>query len=68
MIQSKQDLKEYMLADNDFWRPQGTKAKVVADFAQYPSQKLRKYLHYFRKQEYYINTANGNKLKGLIYG
>ena len=27
---------------------------------------LRKYLYYLRKQEYYINTAKGNKVKGIL--
>lgn len=32
----------------------------------YPSHVLRKYFRYLRKQEYYINTANGSKRKGLL--
>ena len=66
MIQSKQDLKEYIAADNSFLRPESIKAKAIANFANYPTQSLKKYLYYLRKQEYYINTAKGNKIKGLL--
>lgn len=27
---------------------------------------LRRYLKYLRKEEYYINTAHGSKLKGML--
>ena len=66
MLQSKSDLNEYLAADNDFLRPSSRKEKVIAEFVQYPSQALRKYLYYLRKQEYYINTAKGSKLKGIL--
>ena len=66
MIQSKQDLKEYISADNDFLRPKGAKAVMVANYAGYPTQSIRRFLYYLRKQEYYINTAKGNKLKGIM--
>ena len=66
MIQSKQDLKDYISADNDFLRPKGVKALMVANYANYPTQTIRKYLRFLRKQEYYINTAKGNKLKSLL--
>lgn len=66
MIQSKQDLNEYILEDNNFLRPEGTKAKITANYASYPTEKIRRFLYYLRKQEYYINTAKGNKIKGLL--
>ena len=66
MIKSKQDFKEYIAADNNFLRPNGLKSTIIANYASYPNQIIRKYLFYLRKQEYYINTAKGNKLKGLL--
>ena len=66
MITSKIELKEYISADNDWLRPVGIKQKVIERFVRYPSFALRKYLLYLRKQEYYINTANGNRIKGLL--
>lgn len=66
MILSKTDLQEYILADNHWLLPVTFKDKIIERAASYPSHILRKYLRYLRKQEYYINTANGNKLKGLL--
>ena len=66
MIKSKQDLREYILADSAISRPQTGKQKLIAAFAQYPAHALRKFLIFLRKQEYFINTANGSKLKGFL--
>lgn len=66
MITSKKELYEYIEADNNWFEPKNLKEKIVERIADYPSYVLRKYLYCLRKQEYYINTANGNKLKGLM--
>lgn len=66
MIKSKQDLREYIASDNVIYRPWTKKQKLTAAFAQYPTYDLRIFLKYLRKQEYYINTANGSKIKGLL--
>lgn len=66
MITSKSDLLCYIAEDNHFLLPNNLKSKLIADFASYPTQSLKRYLYYLRKQEYYINTAKGNKRKGLL--
>lgn len=66
MINDKKELKDYLDADNQWLRPQGVKAKIVEKAAGYPAGVFRKYLALLRKQEYYLNTANGNKLKGWL--
>lgn len=66
MIQSKKDLKEYIACDNNWLPPSSVKQKVLERFLHYPSHSLKKFLFYLRKQEYYINTARGNKLKGFL--
>ena len=66
MIKSKQDLREYILSDNTIYRPWTRKQKLISAFAQYPTYALRKFLIYLRKQEYYINTANGNRFTGFL--
>ncbi len=70
MIQSKKELVEYIQSDNCWLLPNSYKQKIWEKIADYPVYELRKYLEYLRKQEYYINTANGSKIKalqGLIY-
>ena len=66
MIKSKQELQEYILSDNTIYRPWTRKQKLTSVFAQYPTYALRRFLTCLRKQEYYINTANGSKLKGFL--
>ena len=66
MITSKTELKEYIAADNTWYCPIRFKEKLVAIIAHYPAWQLKRYLYFLRKQEYYINTANGSKLKGLL--
>ena len=66
MIKSRSELKEYISADNNFLRPVGVKSTIIANYINYPNQLIRRYLYYLRHQEYYINTAKGNKLKGFL--
>lgn len=66
MIKSKQEYLEYIQADNEWYNPNGVKDKVIGRFAHYPAYLLKKFLYYLRKQEYYINTANNSKIKGLL--
>lgn len=66
MITSKSDLKKYIKADNHWQLPCTPKENVVEYAAAYPSRTLRKFLHLLRKQEYYLNTANGSKWKGFL--
>ncbi len=66
MISSKKDLKDYIQADNNWQATHGFKNVLIQRLAAYPTYYIKKYLVFLRKQEYYINTANGNKLKGLL--
>ena len=66
MIRSKKDFREYIAADQDYLRPVGLKGRLIASLAKYPAEEIRRYLVYLRRQEYYINTAHGSRLKGLL--
>lgn len=66
MITSSESLKEYLDADNHWLLPNGLKDRIIVAIASYPSRELRRYLTFLRKQEYYINTADGSKIKGLL--
>ena len=66
MIYSKRDLKEYLAADQQYGISNSLKGKIIARFVQYPKWVLRRYVTFLRKQEYYINTANGSKIKGAL--
>ena len=66
MIQSKQDLELYCSADNAAIKPKSLKWKLISRFTNEPQYMLGRYLKLLRKEEYYINTAKGSKLKGLM--
>lgn len=66
MITSKKELKEYILSDNNWLIHKSFKAKFISWFACYPDRNLKRFLKYLRKQEYYINTASGSKVKGFL--
>lgn len=68
MIKSKEDLKEYIAADNSWYGSAewGLKERLIAYIAHYAGRQLKQYLVFLRKQEYYINTANGCKWKGFL--
>ncbi len=66
MIHSKQDLYEYLCADNAWRLPITRKEKIIQWITSDPARMLRKYLTFLRKQEYYMNTASGNKTKQYL--
>ena len=66
MIDSREKLKEYCMADHAAWSPGSAKYRMISRFTNEPRYMLSRYLRCLRKEEYYINTANGNRLKGLL--
>lgn len=66
MITSKKELAEYVKADNAWYCPKGLKERMAAVIGRYPQRDLKRYLYFLRKQEYYINTAHGNRIKGFL--
>ena len=66
MIQSRQDYVQYLQADNPWHRPCSRKEALIQWITADPAGILRRYLRFLRLQEYYMNTAGGNKLKKLL--
>ena len=69
MIVDRQSLNRYIEKDNGFAK-QNKSRVIYMKRVHDPEYFINKYLLFLRKQEYYLNTANGNKFKsllGLIY-
>ena len=67
IIDSKESLCECIAVERRYYRlPSDLKRKMISVFAQYPTVLLQRFLLYLRKEEYYINTANGDPIKGMI--
>ena len=62
MIKTKQDLKEYMAADNGWYKPKSRKWRLIEAFTSTPYYVLKKYLRYLRKFEYYFNNSKGSRI------
>ena len=66
MIQSKKDLDEYIAADRKRQLQRGKKWKIISKLLYYPENNIERFLYYLRKQEYYLNTAYGSKVRGFL--
>lgn len=66
MIKSKEELKTFINEDNCWYVLKNNKSGFIDRFISHPAVKIRRYLKYLRRQEYFINTANGNRFKGII--
>ena len=62
MIHSKEDLVNYITSDNSYAKSRVKSMRVVHDAEYY----ITKYLFFLRKQEYYINTSENNKIKKFL--
>lgn len=66
MIQSKADLVQYQNADNPWRRPHSWKERLIQWITADPARTLRRYLSCLRRQEYYMNTARGNRGRQML--
>lgn len=61
MIQTKQELAEYLAADNGWYRPKSRKQRLLDAFTASPYYVLKKYLYYLRHFEYHWNNRSGSR-------
>lgn len=67
MIKNKEDLKRFIYNDNGYLNDiRNRKGRFFMRLVHDPEYFICKYLEYLRKQEYYINTAKGNKFNSLL--
>ena len=69
MIQTKQDLKEYLSADMKFYSSYNKKDKLIFRICQDSFYYIYKYIKFLRKEEYYANihSSKFNTLMCLWY-
>ena len=67
MIRSRKELADYLAEENRLYKSYSTKQRFISRFCREQVFTLGKYLYYLRKEEYYVNTAKGNKIKSA-YG
>ena len=62
MIRTKQDLKEYLAADNAWYRPKSWKRRTIDSYTAASYYVLKQYLKYLRMYEYHLNNSKGSRL------
>ncbi len=67
MIKTKKDLNEYINSDNTYFNNRSKKAKFFMKITSHSEYKVAQFTKFLRKQEYYGNTANGNKFKIFLH-
>lgn len=59
MILNKQDLKNYIKADMEFYYKQSRWDRFIYRITEDPVSLIARYLRYMRKEEYYFNSGKG---------
>ncbi len=70
MIQTRQELKQYICADNAEYLKRSRKERLVGRIARYPDYEIMRYKVALRKAEYFTNSVKLGKigfLLGLLY-
>lgn len=58
MIQSKEDLKEYLRRDMDFYHNLSKKDRLLCRLLNDPLWQITRYLRFLRKEEYHFNNRH----------
>lgn len=59
MIQSKADLRSYLVRDMQFYHGLSVKDKIVCRIVKDPAYEILQYIRALRKEEYYFNCGKG---------
>lgn len=62
LIKTREDLKEFIAADNAWYQPKSRKRRTIDAFTCPPSVMLKKYLRFLRHFEYHLNNAGGSRI------
>ena len=67
MIKTKQELKEYISADNSWYKKGSLKSRVIDKISSENNRILKKYLILLRKSEYHLNNTKGSRFHTYMY-
>lgn len=67
MIKTKDDLNEYIAADNDWYQPKNWKTRLIDAITSSSYRVLKKYLKLLRKTEYHLNNSAGSRWHTYLY-
>lgn len=67
MIKTKDDLKEYIEADNRWYKQESSKTRVIDRISSNNYAVLKRFLILLRKSEYHLNNSNGSHYHTYLY-
>ena len=67
MIHTRDDLRAYIAADNQWYHPKSAKRKVIDAVTSSHSRVLKRYLILLRKAEYHLNNAAGSRRHTYLF-
>lgn len=67
MIKTKEDLKEYIEADNSWYKQDSRKAKIIDRISSNNYAALKRFLVFLRKSEYHLNNTKGSRYHTYLY-
>lgn len=67
MIKTRDDLKEYIAADNRWYKPCNWKTRLIDAITSSSYRVLKKYLKLLRKAEYHLNNTAGSRWHTYLY-
>lgn len=62
VIKTKEDLREYIKADNSWYQPPKFKSQIIDRISAYNGIYLKKFLVLLRKSEYHLNNSKGSRI------
>ena len=67
MIKTKEDLKEYIEADNSWYQKGSLKTRIIDRISSDNRMKLIRFLVLLRKSEYHLNNTKGSRYHTYLY-
>ena len=67
MIKNRDELKEYIKSDNNWYHPQNMKFKIIDCITSNSGYVLKKYLIFLRKAEYHLNNSGASRRHTYLY-
>ena len=67
MIKTKENLKEYIEADNSWYQKESLKTRIIDRISSDNRMKLKQFLVLLRKSEYHLNNTKGSHYHTYLY-
>lgn len=67
MVKTKEDLKEYINADNSWYQKGSLKSRIIDRISSDNRMKLKRFMVLLRKSEYHFNNSEGSRYHTYLH-